>query len=129
MALTFALAFVYDSVHAAAKSGTSSGLSTGGGWFGELAGYTPGMGGSEEGEGKGTKAYGVVGITNGPGWVSTPLLEVVVVGGAEEEELEEFGKSEDESDVAPPERGKLGEDSKLGGWAGPDVGFEGRGDD
>ena len=44
------------------------GLSTGGGCLGEDSGYTPGMGGCEEGEGegKGTKMYGVVGMTDGP---------------------------------------------------------------
>jgi len=72
-----ALAFLYAFVHAGAKSGTNAGLSTGGGSFGELAGYTPGRGGPEDGDGNGVKAYGVTGMTDGPGWVSTLILVVV----------------------------------------------------
>ena len=53
--LTFAFAFLYALAHAGAKSGTSAGLPTGGGCLGELAGYTPIMGGSEDGDGKGAK--------------------------------------------------------------------------
>jgi hypothetical protein len=74
---TFAFALLYALVHAGAKSGTSAGLSTGGGCFGELAGYTPGMGGSEDGDGKGAKEYGVTGMIDGPGSVSTLILVVV----------------------------------------------------
>jgi hypothetical protein len=54
--LTFALALRYALAQASAKSGTNSGLSTGGGCLGELAGYKPGMGGSEDGDGKGSNA-------------------------------------------------------------------------
>lgn len=71
---TFAFAFSYALVHARAKSGTSAGLSTGGGCLGELARYTPGTGGSEDGDGKGEKAYRVTGMTDGPGSVNTLLL-------------------------------------------------------
>lgn len=47
------------------------------------------MGGSDEGEGKGTKAYGVVAMVDGPGSVSTLMLvDVDVVAGAEDELLE-----------------------------------------
>jgi hypothetical protein len=49
--------------------------------LGELAGYTPEMGGTEDGEGKGSKAYGVAGMADGPGSVSTLIL--VVVGNTE----------------------------------------------
>ena len=35
------------------------------------------MGGSEDGEGNGTKAYRVIGMTDGPGSVSTLILVVV----------------------------------------------------
>ena len=73
---TFAFALVYALVHASAKSGTSAGLSTGGGCLGEVAGYTPGIGGSEDGDGKGVNGYGVTGTTDGPGSVST-LIPVV----------------------------------------------------
>ena len=48
--LTFAFALLCAAVHAGAKSGTIAGLSTGGGCSGELAGYKPGTGGSEDGE-------------------------------------------------------------------------------
>ncbi len=82
---TFAFAFLYASVHAGAKSGTSAGLSTGGGCLGELAGYTLGMGGSGEGDGKDTKGYGVTGMTDGPGCVSTLMLVDVLVSGTEED--------------------------------------------
>ena len=74
---TFSFAFSYALVHADAKSGTSAGFSTGGGCFGEVAGYTPGIGGSEEGERNGAKAYRVIGMTDGPGSVSTLILVVV----------------------------------------------------
>ena len=80
---TFAFAFSYALVHAGAKSGTNAGFSTGGGCLGELAGYTPGIGGSDDGEGKATKAYGVLGLADGPGSVSTLIL--VVVDGTEED--------------------------------------------
>ena len=87
---TFAFAFSYASVHARAKSGTNAGLSTGGGCFGTLSGYTSGIGGPEEGEGKGMKIYGVVGMVDGPGSVSKlPLVAVVVVSRAEGEALKE----------------------------------------
>ena len=46
------------------------------------------MGGCEEGEGKGTKLYGVVGMTDSPGCVSTLILVDVVVAGAEDGALE-----------------------------------------
>jgi hypothetical protein len=35
------------------------------------------MGGSEDGDGKGTKGYGVTGMIDGPGSVSTLILVVV----------------------------------------------------
>ena len=57
------------------------------------------MGGCEEGEGKGTKMYGVVGITDGPGCVSTLMLVDVVVAGAENGVLEEVSDDEDEGEV------------------------------
>jgi len=98
---TFAFAFLYASAHARAKSGTNAGLSTGGGCLGKLAGYTPGIGGSEEGEGKGTKIYGVVGMMDGPGCVSRLSLVVVVVSRVTMEALKEVGKSE--GDALPPE--------------------------
>jgi hypothetical protein len=82
---TLALALVYALVHAAAKSGTSAGLSTGGGCLGEVAGYTPGMGGSKDGDGKGAKRYGATGMVDGPGSVSTLIL--VVVGSTDGGEL------------------------------------------
>ena len=40
------------------------------------------MGGSEDGDGKGAKGYGVTGMIDGPGSVST--LRLVVVRGTEE---------------------------------------------
>jgi hypothetical protein len=50
------------------------------------------MGGPEDGDGKGAKAYGVAGMTDGPGSVSTLML--VVVGGEllllEDDELAEL---------------------------------------
>jgi hypothetical protein len=99
---TFASAFLCASAHARAKSGTNSGLSTGGGCLGRLAGYTFEIGGSEEGEGKGMKIYGVVGIMDGPGCVSRLPLVVVVVRRAEVETLkEEEGKIG--GDTLPPE--------------------------
>ncbi len=54
-------------VHASAKSGTSAGLPTGGGVLGEVKGYTPGIGGSEDGDGNGTKVYELMGIPDGSG--------------------------------------------------------------
>ena len=42
--------------------------------MGELARYTPGTGGSEDGDGKGEKAYRVTGMTDGPVSVSTLVL-------------------------------------------------------
>ena len=45
-------------------------------------GAAPGMGGSEGGDGKGAKGYGVTGMIDGPGSVSTLIL--VVVGSTEE---------------------------------------------
>ena len=88
---TLAFAFSYALVHAGAKSGTNAGFSTGGGCFGELVGYTPGIGGSDDGEGKGAKVYGVLGMTNGPGSVSTVIL---VVG--TKEDVDELLLPEDE---------------------------------
>ena len=58
------------------------------------------MGGCEDGEGKGKKGYGVVGMTDGPGCVSTLMLVVVVVSGAEEV-LDEV--SEEEGEVTLPD--------------------------
>jgi hypothetical protein len=55
-------------------------------------GYTPGIGGPEEGKGKGTKLYGVVGMVDGPGCVSKPLLvtvAVVLISRAEVDALKE----------------------------------------
>jgi hypothetical protein len=78
---TLALAFSYALVHAGAKSGTSAGLSTGGGCLGELAGYTPGIGGSEDGDGKGANGYGVTGMTDGPSSVSALIPRVVSTEG------------------------------------------------
>ena len=75
------------------------GLSTGGRCLGEVSEYTPGMGGCEEGEGKGAKMYGVVGITDGPGCVSTLMLVDVVAAGAENGVLEEVSDDEDEGEV------------------------------
>jgi hypothetical protein len=91
---TSAFAFLYASVHADAKSGTCAGLPTGGGFLGEVSGYTPGMGGCEDGEGKGKNGYGIVGMTDGPDCVSTLMLVVVVVSGAEE-----VGEEVDEDEV------------------------------
>jgi hypothetical protein len=45
--------------------------------LGELAGYTPEMGGTEDGDGKGSKVYGVTGMTDDPGSVSTLILGIV----------------------------------------------------
>ena len=42
--------------------------------MGELARYTPGTGGSKDGDGKGEKAYRETGMTDGPGSVSTLVL-------------------------------------------------------
>lgn len=92
---TLAFALIYAVVHAGAKSGTSAGLSTGGGCFGELARYTPGMGGSEDGDGKGAKGYGVTGMIDGPDSVSTLILVVVT--------------EEDGGELLLPEEDKLAE--------------------
>jgi hypothetical protein len=78
---TLAFAFSYALVHAGAKSGTSAELSTGGGCLGELAGYTPGIGGSEEGDGKGANGYEVTGMTDGPSSVSALIPRVVSTEG------------------------------------------------
>ena len=74
---TLAFALAYALVHAGAKSGTNAGLLTGGGCLGELTKYTPGMGGSEDGDGKGANGYGVTGMADGPGSMSTLILVVV----------------------------------------------------
>src|SRR5579863_6904759 len=94
-------AFWYASVHAGAKSGTCSGLLTGGGFLGAVSGYTPGMGGCEDGEGKGAKGYGVIGMTDGPGCVSTLMLVVVVVSDAEDGLLEDEVREEEGEVVLP----------------------------
>ena len=62
--------------------------------MGEVSGYIPGMGGCEDGEGKGKKGYGVVGMTDGPGCVSTLMLVPVVVSEAEEVGEEEGSEAE-----------------------------------
>jgi hypothetical protein len=53
------------------------GLSTGGGLLGDAKGYTPGIEGSDEGDGNGTKGYERMGIPDDSGWVRTlkPLVE------------------------------------------------------
>jgi hypothetical protein len=113
---TLAFAFLYAFVQASAKSGTSAGLSTGGGCFGELAGYTPGMGGSEDGDGKGTKRYGVTGMEEGPGSVSTLILVVVSAeeGGGELElllpEEDRLGRLDVDDDEV--DKGVDGDDDK-----------------
>ena len=69
------------------------------------------MGGCEEGEGKGTKVYGVVGMTDGPDCVSTLIVvEVeVVVAGTEDGVLDEARDDGDDNDeeegevILPPE--------------------------
>ena len=65
--------------HAGAKSGTSAGVSTGGGVLGEAKGYTPGIGGSEDGEGTGTKVHELMGMPDGSDWVRSlePLVDEV----------------------------------------------------
>jgi len=74
------------------------------------------MGGCEEGEGKGTKLYGVVGITDGPGCVSTLILiDDVVVAGAEDRVLEEVSDDDDEGEVIPPERDELRDELEWDG--------------
>ena len=45
--------------------------------MGKLARYTSGMGGSEDGDGKGANRYGVTGMADGPGSVSTLILVIV----------------------------------------------------
>ena len=115
---TFPFAFSYAVVHAGAKSGTNAGFSTGGGYFGELAGYTPGIGGSDDGEGKAAKAYGVLGMADGPGSVSTLIL--VVVEGTEEDVDEMLLAEEDKLaglDVGVTEE----EDDDCGGGEGAAV--------
>ena len=52
--------------------------------------YTPRTGGSEDGDGKGEKAYRVTGTTDGPGSVSTLVL--VRTG-------DDYGESVDDDDV------------------------------
>jgi len=65
------------------------------------------MGGCEEGEGKGTKMYGVVGMTDGPGCVSTLMVVDVVVAGAENGVLEDVNDGEDEGEVILAEGDEL----------------------
>ena len=60
------------------------------------------MGGCEEGEGKGTKVYGVVGMTDGPDCVRTLILAEVVVAGAEDGMLDEAGDDNGEEELTPP---------------------------
>jgi hypothetical protein len=52
--------------------------------LGDLPGYRPRVGGCDDGEGRGTKAYWVVGTTDSPGYVSTLMPVAVEVSGAEE---------------------------------------------
>lgn len=73
------------------------------------------MGGCEEGEGKGTKLYGVVGMTDGPGCVSTLILVDVVVAGAEDGVLEEVSEDEDEGEVILPEWDELRDELEWNG--------------
>ena len=61
------------------------------------------MGGCEEGKGKGTKMYAVVGMTDGAGCVNTLMLVDVVVAGAEDGVLEEVSDDEDGGVVKLPE--------------------------
>ena len=49
--------------------------------MGDLAGYTPGIEGSEDGDGKGAKGYEVTGMIDGPGSVSTLVPKVVSTEG------------------------------------------------
>ena len=94
----------FASVHAWEKSGTNAGLSSLNRrrCLGKLAGYTSEIGGSEEGEWKGMKIYGVVGMTDGPGCVSGSLLVAVVVSRSDVDALkEEAGKSK--GDTLPTE--------------------------
>jgi hypothetical protein len=126
------------------KSGTSSGLSTGGGFLGEAKGYTPGIGGPEEGDGNGAKVYKLMGIGVGNGWVRTagPLvgeLTGLKTGGDEvtlpgKDELaglgvgteEEYGESENDGEE---EAGKGGEDDGTEGVGGGNNGTEDGGKD
>ena len=69
--------------------------------MGELARYTPGTGGSEDGDGKGEKAYRVTGMTDGPGSVSTLVLVRTgddcgesVDGDGEDDDVESEGVAE-----------------------------------
>jgi len=73
------------------------------------------MGGCEEGEGKGTKMYGVVGMTDGPGCVSTLILVDVVVAGAEDGVLEEVSDGEDEGEVTLTEWDELRDELEWDG--------------
>ena len=129
-------------VHAGAKSGTSPGLSTGGGLLGDANGYTPGIGGSEEGDGNGTKAYERIGIPDGNGWVRTlgPLVDKL-------RELKRGGEAPvpdedvlivpevgiegeyDERENDGEEGGKEGEKRRLEGVRNGGTGDEGRYDD
>ena len=73
------------------------------------------MGGCEEGEGKGTKMYGVVGMTDGPGCVSTLILVDVVVAGAEDGVLEEVSDDEDGGEVTLTEWDELRDELEWDG--------------
>ena len=55
--------------HAGAKSGTSAGVLIGGGVLGGANKYTPGIGGSENGDENGTKVYELMGVPDGSDWV------------------------------------------------------------
>jgi hypothetical protein len=130
---TLAFALIYAVVQAGAKSGTSAGLSTGGGCFGELSGYTPGMGGSEDGDGKGAKGYGVTGMIDGPDSVITLILVVVTEedGGGlllpEEDKLAELDVDVTEEENDCDELVDGGRDKGVGGDDNDDGGKKNEG--
>ena len=108
------------------KSGTISGFSTGGGLLGEINGYTPGMGGSDGGDGNGTKVYGVIGSSDGRGWVrAVPVVDIRELGGRE------LNEEVIEDEIPLPEGDKLVglDDGTVDGWDGRDNGADDEGED
>jgi hypothetical protein len=68
------------------------------------------MGGCEEGEGKGMKMYGVVGMTDGPDCVNTLMAVDVVVAGAEDGVVEDVNDDDEEGKMMLPEGDELREE-------------------
>jgi hypothetical protein len=88
--------------------------------LGERAGYTPGIDGSDDGDGKGAKGCEVIGMIDGPGSVSTLVPKVVSTEGDRGEllfpEYELAGLDVDFTEVDDDFSGRLAGGDDGPGW-------------